>query len=238
MYYRHTLDAIVGQIRERYPNARPSETAKQTDMPSYLLWMADKIKENSGTSPNEALNAARSIGWMLCAMEFCLNLKMSDKDHLSDLVKSDVADGNDYFQNSKPIGIGVNVFVHNEHDPRKFLLGKRKNSTGAGQWCLPGGKLDKGESLKEAALRESFEETGIALTKLDFAILNNDPRPDLNEHWLHVNYRSVTSQEPIVNEPDKCDGWGWFTKDNLPSPIFYGHKKLIAGYLAGEVVCD
>ena len=33
----------------------------------------------------------------------------------------------------------------------------------AGEWCLPGGKLEWGESLEEAAIREVKEETGIVI---------------------------------------------------------------------------
>jgi 8-oxo-dGTP diphosphatase len=46
--------------------------------------------------------------------------------------------------------IGVAVIVIKDD---KILLGKRKNSHGAGTWALPGGHLEFGESIKDCARR-------------------------------------------------------------------------------------
>lgn len=45
-------------------------------------------------------------------------------------------------------------------DGRKVLLLKRGESDNEGTWCLPGGKVEEGESAIEAARRESMEECG------------------------------------------------------------------------------
>jgi len=46
-----------------------------------------------------------------------------------------------------------------------FLLVKRHpKTTQGGKWCLPGGKLEKGETYKEGIIREVYEEVGIELT--------------------------------------------------------------------------
>jgi len=48
----------------------------------------------------------------------------------------------------------------------KVLLGKRINEPAKGRWWLPGGRIKKGETLKRAASRKLFEETGIKAKKL------------------------------------------------------------------------
>jgi len=46
-----------------------------------------------------------------------------------------------------------------------FLLVKRHpNTTQGDKWCLPGGKLEKGETFKEGVIREVYEEVGLSLT--------------------------------------------------------------------------
>ena len=57
------------------------------------------------------------------------------------------------------------VLLDDHADRACFLITRRasKLSTHAGQWALPGGSLDAGESCEEAALRELHEEVGLAL---------------------------------------------------------------------------
>ena len=56
------------------------------------------------------------------------------------------------------IGVGAVVFLNDA-----VLLVKRKFEPAANQWAIPGGKLEFGETLKHAAEREVFEETGIQI---------------------------------------------------------------------------
>jgi len=56
------------------------------------------------------------------------------------------------------IGSGVLLLRDNQ-----VLLQRRKDN---GLWSIPGGSLEPGESLEEAAIRETYEETGLVLDKL------------------------------------------------------------------------
>lgn len=136
----------------------------------------------------------------------------------------------------KKIGIGVNIFIFNKKG--KILLGKRKSLVGKGEWCLPGGKLEFGEKLRAGAIRETYEETGIKLSTIEFVNVTNDPRKTLKEHYVHFNFEAKSSQKPILMEPDSFSEWKWFYLNDLPLPIFYGHKKMISGFKKKEILSD
>lgn len=54
------------------------------------------------------------------------------------------------------VGVGVAIV-----DEGRILLVQRGHEPGKGLWAIPGGKVDFGETLRAAAAREVFEETGL-----------------------------------------------------------------------------
>ncbi|MCL5010717.1 MAG: NUDIX domain-containing protein [Patescibacteria group bacterium] len=133
------------------------------------------------------------------------------------------------------IGVGCNVFLVCQN---KLLLGKRRNAYGAGSWGLPGGHLERGESMKAAAKRELEEETGFRARNFSFVNLTNDVRED--QHYVQIGFL-VTDDlagEPELREPEKCEEWQWFALNNLPENIFVGHKEQIAAFLAKRIFSE
>lgn len=123
----------------------------------------------------------------------------------------------------KIIKIGCVIFVLKD---QQLLLGKRKNVYGAGSWGLPGGHLEYGEKLIDAAKRELEEETGIKKAKLSLIGITDDPRG--NQHYVHISFKLLNFDgNVILNEPDKCEGWNFFSLEHLPKNIFIGHRKII-----------
>lgn len=114
--------------------------------------------------------------------------------------------------------VGVGVLIYKDD---KVLLGLRKNSHGSGTWHPPGGHLEFGESVEETAIRETLEETGLNIKTLKRGPWTNDIFMEENKHYITV-YMVATEFEgqPEVKEPEKCECWQWFDKDNLPSPLF------------------
>ena len=59
--------------------------------------------------------------------------------------------------------VGVSVLVRHE---RRVLLIKRGSEPFAGMWSLPGGHVEAGETLAQAAAREAREETGVTVDEM------------------------------------------------------------------------
>ena len=62
-------------------------------------------------------------------------------------------------------------------DKTQILLAKRAEGTpDAGKWCLPGGYMERDETTKQTAERETLEETGYEITDIKFLAFNDNPQ--------------------------------------------------------------
>jgi 8-oxo-dGTP diphosphatase len=119
-------------------------------------------------------------------------------------------------QNNVMVGLGVVIMKDG-----KILMGKRKGSHAEGTNCLPGGHFEYMESIIDSAKREVMEETGLEIDNVRFLCLSN-LKEYAPKHYVDIGLLADwKSGEPQIMEPDKCDGWGWYDIDNLPSgPLF------------------
>lgn len=119
------------------------------------------------------------------------------------------------------IGIGVVVIK----DDCCVLL-KRQGSHGAGDWSLPGGHLEFGESVKDCACREVLEELGVNLfnlKKLDFYTEDFFP----GKHYVTLYLIGNINEVPTIMEPEKASDMMLLKLGKpLPSPTFCGLDKV------------
>lgn len=66
-----------------------------------------------------------------------------------------------------PIVVGVAAVIWN--DAGQVLLIRRTKEPRRGQWSLPGGKVEPGETLEDAVRREAREETGLEIEIMGLA---------------------------------------------------------------------
>lgn len=119
------------------------------------------------------------------------------------------------------IGVSVGAMIFNQKD--ELFLAKRgshaKNERGC--WETPGGSVNFGETLADAVKREIQEEYGITIEIIQQFPAADHLIPKEKQHWIATTFlaRLPKGQTPRIMEPEKCDGIGWFTLDNLPSPL-------------------
>lgn len=132
----------------------------------------------------------------------------------------------------RPIGVAVLILKDD-----KLLMGRRRGGYMPGTMGLPGGRIERGEGIKEAVYRELKEEVGIRPLEFNFlGVVRNDQRDSVFVHFIFV---CVKFEGEIKNlEPEMCDGWDWFDFIDLPENILPGHKAGIQMYLDGEEFKD
>lgn len=92
----------------------------------------------------------------------------------------------DEYPASPRIGVGAVVFREN-----RVLLVKRNQPPGEGLWAIPGGRLELGETMQEAAEREVMEETGVIIRARNpvytFDLIERDDRGRIRFHYVIVD---------------------------------------------------
>lgn len=108
----------------------------------------------------------------------------------------------------------------------KVLLTRRARSPAKGFYSLPGGRVEFGESLHQALIREVDEETGLTIEIIGLAgwreVLPAAPGAG---HYLIMSFAARwVAKEPALN--DELDDYRWIAPDALGSP---GDLKLTGG---------
>ena len=114
-------------------------------------------------------------------------------------------------------------------DANKVLLIKRRDFA---VWALPGGGIDAGESVAQAAVREAREETGLEVELQH--LVGAYSRPDWcqgGDHDLLFAARPVGGE--LIKEGDETLNAGFFAPDALPEPFVYWHHQRITDVLSG-----
>jgi ADP-ribose pyrophosphatase YjhB (NUDIX family) len=110
-----------------------------------------------------------------------------------------------------------------------IVLIERKNPPRG--WALPGGFVDWGESLEEAAVREAEEETSLAVTLVRQFHSYSNPERDPRHHSITTVFIATARGKPKAQ--DDAINVGIFQKDFLPSPLVFDHADILNDYFTG-----
>ncbi len=107
-----------------------------------------------------------------------------------------------------------------------IVLIERKNPPYG--WALPGGFVDVGESLENAAIREAKEETSLDIRLIEQFHAYSDPGRDPRFHTATVVF--LADGNGIVRGRDDARRADVFSEETLPSDIAFDHKEIITDY--------
>ncbi|MGC0421585.1 NUDIX domain-containing protein [Embleya sp. AB8] len=100
----------------------------------------------------------------------------------------------------------------------------------------PSGKLDPGEPLTVAAVREAHEETGVVVDPDHIRLVHTVHHHQGGEAADRIGFFFEATRwigEPVNREPDKCLRLDWFIVHDLPEALIPYPAAGILGYLAG-----
>ena len=111
------------------------------------------------------------------------------------------------------VGVGAIIV-----EAGRVLLVKRGHPPLLGDWSIPGGMLELGESVRDAAVREALEETGLVVAPEEllgvYDRVLRDPDDRIRYHYVLVDFLCRRIDGDLIAAGD-ADEVRWFTPEEL-----------------------
>lgn len=125
------------------------------------------------------------------------------------------------------VAVGAVVFHRG-----RVLLVKRSNPPARDQWAIPGGRVRLGESLRQAAERETLEETGVRVEAREpvctFDVVRRDPDGKVRFHYLIVDLEA-DFKEGRPHPGDDASAASWISASDMQSlPVSETTRRLLS----------
>ena len=142
-----------------------------------------------------------------------------------------------YATDPHEVRVSVSAVVWRDPGRRELLLMQRSDNA---HWGLPGGYVEPGESIADAAAREVFEETGVRIAVGRLVGVYSDPRMQVIEyggrrvHAVNLCFEAEPIGTGVATTPDEVLATGYFATDALPDPLVPIHRIRIEDAVAGS----
>ncbi len=132
-----------------------------------------------------------------------------------------------------PRGIEITCAITIRNTEGKILL--VSSSKHKGKWTLPGGHIEPGETILEAAMREAKEETGLetkAIAVFNHGELINPPDFHRAIHAIYFDCLLEATSTDVVLDTTEGNEFVWCTPEEaLSKDLAKGYEKDIQGYI-------
>jgi 8-oxo-dGTP diphosphatase len=108
-----------------------------------------------------------------------------------------------------------------------IVLVKRLNPPFQGEWAIPGGFVEYGETVEAAAIREAKEETGLDVELAKIVGVYSDPNRDPRGHTVSICFLAHEVHGELRADTDAKEARSFQTK-SLPSRLAFDHARMLA----------
>jgi 8-oxo-dGTP diphosphatase len=116
----------------------------------------------------------------------------------------------------------------------RLLMIRRRQREGDLLWALPGGAIEDGETVEEAAVRETVEEVGLVVAAVK--VLGERVHPKTGRAMSYTACEVLQGEAKVADE-DELDAVAWVTLAEIPEYVPYGLYGPVQEYL-DEVLAD
>jgi ADP-ribose pyrophosphatase YjhB (NUDIX family) len=122
--------------------------------------------------------------------------------------------------------VDIIIEIGDDGGQKEIVLIRRKNDPPG--WAIPGGFVDYGETLEQAAAREAKEETGLEIKGLRQFHVYSNPRRDPRRHTISTVF--IARGTGSLKAGDDAAGAGIFTEGDLPGPLAFDHAAILKDF--------
>jgi 8-oxo-dGTP pyrophosphatase MutT (NUDIX family) len=133
------------------------------------------------------------------------------------------------------IQVGCSAIL-TDYTQQRILLTQRSDN---GRWCLPGGRMDPGESVEECCIREFLEETGLHVQIIRLIGIYSNPnllvKYSNNSVQIVAFNFEVKKIAGLLKLTDETSDYGYFSPSQMNSlDIMENHHERVLDYLTKQ----
>jgi 8-oxo-dGTP diphosphatase len=132
--------------------------------------------------------------------------------------------GSGAFKNPTPT---TDILIELDGKPGTLVFIERKNEPQG--FAIPGGFVDDGELIADAAVREAKEETGLDIEIIELFHVYSDPSRDPRKHTVSTVFIARASGTPTGG--DDAARCVVCAPDAVPGPLVFDHRLIVSDYL-------
>lgn len=124
----------------------------------------------------------------------------------------------------KSPALTVDIII--QRKDRSIILVKRRKPPFKGEWAIPGGFVEYGETVEAAAVREAKEETGLDVELVKILGVYSDPNRDPRGHTVSITFlaREVGGQPMADTDAKEVQA---FPSSSLPPKLAFDHERML-----------